>query len=179
MKATGIVRRIDELGRVVIPKEIRKTLRLRVGDPLEIYTDSGELLLKKYSPINSLESFSKDLCEAINLQTGKTVLICDMDEVLHSKGQSCKDFDKKRISLELEKTILMRKTVKNCAQDGDSLTAITDFDPSGFTSELIVPILCQGDALGAIVLLSKNDKITQEDVSVCKFCEDFLQRQFS
>ena len=58
MKATGIVRRIDELGRVVIPKEIRKTLRLRVGDPLEIYTDSGEHLLKKYSPINSLESFS-------------------------------------------------------------------------------------------------------------------------
>ena len=86
MKATGIVRRIDELGRVVIPKEIRRTLRIKEGDPLEIFTDRDELMLKKYSPIATLEKFSKATARSLNDLSGKLSLICDTDGVLHAFG---------------------------------------------------------------------------------------------
>ena len=86
MKATGIVRRIDELGRVVIPKEIRSTLRLKSGDPLEIFTDRDELMLKKYSPIASLEKFSEGTAKSLSELSGHLAIVCDTDEVLHASG---------------------------------------------------------------------------------------------
>ena len=89
MKATGIVRRIDELGRVVIPKEIRRTLRIREGDPLEIFTDrEGEVILKKYSPIGELGDFAKEYAESLHLALGHTALICDKDNVIAVAGAS-------------------------------------------------------------------------------------------
>ena len=87
MKATGIVRRIDELGRVVIPKEIRRTLRIKEGDPLEIFTDRDELMLKKYSPIATLEKFSKATARSLNDLSGKLAVICDTDGILHAFGE--------------------------------------------------------------------------------------------
>ena len=91
MKATGIVRRIDELGRVVIPKEIRKTLRIKEGDPLEIYTDRDELLFKKYSPIASFENYSEGFTKSLNAVSEKAAVICDTDTVVSATGNGCKD----------------------------------------------------------------------------------------
>ena len=98
MKATGIVRRIDELGRVVIPKEIRRTLRIKEGDPLEIFTDRDELMLKKYSPIATLERFSEATARSLNDLSGKLAAICDTDEVLFAYGDGKRDLDKKPLS---------------------------------------------------------------------------------
>ena len=94
MKATGIVRRIDELGRVVIPKEIRRTLRIKDGDPLEIFTDRDELMLKKYSPIATLERFSEGTTRSLNDLSGYLAVICDTDEVLYAAGEGRKEFAK-------------------------------------------------------------------------------------
>lgn len=178
MKATGIIRRIDELGRVVIPKGIRKTLRLRVGDPLEIYTDSGELLLKKYSALSSIENFSKDICETINFQTDKLCIICDMDEVVFAKGGGSKEFEKKPISQDLENAIISRRAVFRCKGLGDSLLKITFGETQDYSCQYIVPIVSGGDTLGAIILLSKTEKISATEMEICRFCQDFLQRQF-
>ena len=87
MRATGIVRRIDDLGRVVIPKEIRRTLRIREGDPLEIYTDrDGEVILKKYSPIGEMSSFAKDYTESLFRSLGHIAVIVDRDQVVAASG---------------------------------------------------------------------------------------------
>jgi AbrB family transcriptional regulator, stage V sporulation protein T len=89
MKATGIVRRIDDLGRVVIPKEIRRTLRIREGDPLEIFVDrDGEVILKKYSPISELGDFAKEYAEALYDSLGNPILICDRDTYIAVAGSS-------------------------------------------------------------------------------------------
>ena len=103
MKATGIVRRIDELGRVVIPKEIRSTLRLKSGDPLEIFTDHDELMLKKYSPIASLDKFSEGTAKSLSDLSGHIAVICDTDEVLHASGRGQRMFDGKSLSEKMEK----------------------------------------------------------------------------
>ena len=102
MKATGIVRRIDDLGRVVIPKEIRRTLRIKEGTPLEIFTDrEGEVILKKYSPIGELSIFAKEYAEALAQNTGMVSCITDHDQVVAASGQGCKEFTGKEISKEL------------------------------------------------------------------------------
>ena len=105
MKATGIVRRIDELGRVVIPKEIRSTLRLKSGDPLEIFTDHDELMLKKYSPIASLDKFSEGTAKSLSDLSGHIAVICDTDEVLHASGRGQRMFDGKSLSEKMEKIL--------------------------------------------------------------------------
>ena len=111
MKATGIVRRIDDLGRVVIPKEIRKTLRIKEGTPMEIYTDrQGEIILKKYSPIGELDIFAKEYTEALFQTTGFTVCITDRDQVVAAAGPGSRELTGKSISRELEKVIAERST---------------------------------------------------------------------
>ena len=112
MKATGIVRRIDDLGRVVIPKEIRRTLRIREGDPLEIFVDrDGEVILKKYSPISELGDFAKEYAEALFDSLGNPVLICDRDTVIAVAGGSKKEYLNKNISDIVEKTMEDRNSV--------------------------------------------------------------------
>ena len=89
MKATGIVRRIDDLGRIVIPKEIRRTLRIKEGDPLEIFTDrQGEVIFKKYSPISELQSFAAEYAETLQRTSSMPVFICDRDEIIAVSGAS-------------------------------------------------------------------------------------------
>ena len=100
MKATGIVRRIDELGRVVVPKEIRRTLRIREGDPLEIFTDrNGEIILKKYSPMGELGAFAKEYVEALNKSLGHIAMICDRDSVIATAGVQKKEYLDHAVSL--------------------------------------------------------------------------------
>ena len=111
MRATGIVRRIDELGRVAIPKEIRRTLRIREGDPLEIYTDrDGEVILKKYSPIGEMSAFAKDYTESIFRAMGHIACIVDRDQVVAASGVSKKELSDKPISPDLETAIANRPT---------------------------------------------------------------------
>ena len=109
MKATGIVRRIDDLGRVVIPKEIRRTLRIKEGTPLEIFTDrEGEIILKKYSPIGELNIFAKEYAEALAQSSGMVACITDHDQVVAAAGQGSREYVGKPISKALEETISER-----------------------------------------------------------------------
>lgn len=111
MKATGIVRRIDELGRVVIPKEIRRTLRIREGDPLEIFTDrDGEVILKKYSPIGELSAFAREYTESLYRTLGHMSLICDKDQIVSCSGVSRKEMQDKSITPDLEQVLASRQT---------------------------------------------------------------------
>ena len=115
MKATGIVRRIDDLGRVVIPKEIRRTLRIREGDPLEIFTDrEGEVILKKYSPIGELANFAGQYAESIAQALGCLVCICDTDQVIAASGNGKKELQDKYISSPLRQIMEERKVVIHC-----------------------------------------------------------------
>ena len=158
MKATGIVRRIDDLGRVVIPKEIRRTLRIREGTPLEIFTDrEGEIILKKYSPIGELGAFAGQYAESLAQTTGLTVCVCDRDQVIAVSGGSRKELLGKNISRQLETVIEDRE---NILVDNKEYKYIqnTDNDREDFTGEAVSPILCEGDAIGAVVILSREPK---------------------
>lgn len=130
MKATGIVRRIDDLGRVVVPKEIRRTLRIREGDPLEIFTDrEGEIILKKYSPIGELSQFAGQYAESLAQSTGHLVCITDRDHVIAAAGNGKKEFEGKPISRQLEELIEDRKNI--LAQQGDSKFVRITLDDTG------------------------------------------------
>ena len=144
MKATGIVRRIDDLGRVVIPKEIRRTLRLREGTPLEIFTDrEGEIILKKYSPMMELTAFSGQYAEAMAQSSGLMVCITDRDQVVAVAGGPKKELLSKTISRELERVIMERETVQAAAGDKRFLYLVPD-EVEGLCAEVIVPIICEG-----------------------------------
>ena len=113
MKATGIVRRIDDLGRVVVPKEIRRTLRIKESDPLEIFTDrDGKIILKKYSPIGELGDFAKDYAQSLAQVSGYTVCIADHDQIIAASGKRAKEYAGRLIDEELETVILNRKSVQ-------------------------------------------------------------------
>lgn len=159
MKATGIVRRIDDLGRVVVPKEIRRTLRIREGDPLEIFTDKdGEIILKKYSPIGELGTFAKQYAESLAQTTGHIICISDKDQVIAVSGGAKKDFLEKPISKELETAINDRETIVASVDDKKFIDIVQDATDREYTSEVITPIICEGDAIGAVVFLSKDGK---------------------
>lgn len=157
MKATGIVRRIDDLGRVVVPKEIRRTLRIREGDPLEIFTDrEGQVILKKYSPIGELASFAKQYAESLTQTLGCTACITDNDMVIAAAGAGRKDFQEKAIRSELEKVLQMRECITVGKGDADHIVIVDEAE--GYEEEIICPIICQGDIIGSVILLRKEDK---------------------
>lgn len=170
MKATGIVRRIDELGRVVIPKEIRSTLRLKSGDPLEIFTDRDELMLKKYSPIATLEKLSQGTAKSLSELSGHIAVICDTDEVLHASGKGQRVFDGKGLSNKMEKILRERKSYLANLSEGGDVVSITDEGDGGVTAEVIVPIVCNGDCLGAVALISTEQGAKIEN-SACKLAQ--------
>ncbi len=158
MKATGIVRRIDDLGRVVVPKEIRRTLRIREGDPLEIFTDrEGEIILKKYSPIGELGQFAKQYADSLNQTTGHIVAITDKDQFIAASGPTKKDLLTKSISHELEEIINERENVV-AGKDDKNYIRITN-DDDEFTYQVITPIISEGDAIGAVIILTKDAKV--------------------
>jgi AbrB family transcriptional regulator (stage V sporulation protein T) len=165
MKATGIVRRIDDLGRVVVPKEIRRTLRIREGDPLEIFTDKdGEIILKKYSPIGELGSFAKQYAEALAQTTGHIICISDKDQIIAVSGGSKREFLEKQISKELEVAINDRETIVASVDEKKFIDILFDTSERDYTSEVITPIISEGDAIGAVVFLSKDNKLRMGEV---------------
>ena len=155
MKATGIVRRIDDLGRVVIPKEIRRTLRIREGDPLEIYTDrEGEVILKKYSMIGDIGQFAKQYADALAQTTGYLIIVTDRDIIIAASSGVRKDMVGRHISRDLEKAAMERKIILSDNTKPDFCKVTDDMD--GDYIEAVAPIICNGDAAGTIVFLSKN-----------------------
>lgn len=158
MKDTGIVRRIDELGRIVIPKEIRKTLRLNEGTQMEIYTtSSGELVFKKFSIISEIKDYSDSFCASLSVTTQKGIVICDTDTILSCGNVSKKDYLNKQISSELEKIITERKSYILNVSENATTYAIIHNDKNNYTSQIIVPIIVNSDIVGAIVMLSGED----------------------
>ena len=151
MKATGIVRRIDDLGRVVIPKEIRRTMRIREGDPLEIYTDrEGEVIFKKYSPIGELVSFAAQYAETLYKTCNMAVLITDRDAVIASAGVSKKEFLEKRVSPFLEK-IMEGRSMYTHREGEEQMFAVSDSTDRAISCAM--PILSEGDVVGCVMSL--------------------------
>ncbi len=180
MKATGIVRRIDELGRVVIPKEIRRTLRIREGDPLELFTDRDELMLKKYSPIASIEQFAKGTAKSLGEQSGYLAVICDTDGVLHASGAGKKALAGKTVSEKMTEVMLSRRSyLANKAEGGDILPIAKDAEIT-VTAQVIVPVVANGDCLGAVVLLSTEEGalMQAEAVKLARLTSDIIANQF-
>jgi AbrB family transcriptional regulator, stage V sporulation protein T len=175
MKATGIVRRIDDLGRVVIPKEIRRTLRIREGDPLEIFVDrDGEVILKKYSPISELGDFAKEYAEALFDSLVNPVLICDRDAFISVAGGSKKDYLNKNISDIVEKTMEDRNSVLMNQQGNISLAEGTEEPISAYT---IGPIIANGDPIGAVIIYSKEGNLGEVEQKAVETAAGFLARQ--
>ncbi len=175
MKATGIVRRIDDLGRVVIPKEIRRTLRIREGDPLEIFVDrDGEVILKKYSPISELSDFAKEYAEALYDSLGNPVLICDRDTYIAVAGGSKKDYLNKNISDLVEKTMEDRNSVLVNQQENASLVDGNDESISAYT---IGPIIANGDPIGAVIIVAKEGSLGEVEQKAVETASSFLARQ--
>ena len=154
MKATGIVRRIDDLGRVVIPKEIRRTMRIREGDPLEIYTESdGSVVFRKYSPIGELSRVSSEYAEAINRSSGIPIAICDRDNVIAVAGVSRKDYLEKPISNGLSNVLTSRKSYSSGEKNGE--VTVTE---GGREVSYLSPIVSEGNVIGAVMSIKENGK---------------------
>ena len=163
MKATGIVRRIDDLGRVVIPKEIRRTMRIREGDPLEIYTDrEGEVIFKKYSPIGELVNFANQYAETLHKVCMLSVIICDRDAVIACSGVSKKEYTDKRLSDELEK-IMENRSLYMWSEGSDRISPLSD-DSSHYVN-CAMPIISEGDIIGCVVSLVDHEGNGKEKMS--------------
>ncbi len=153
MKATGIVRRIDDLGRVVIPKEIRRTMRIREGDPLEIFTErDGEVIFKKYSPMGELSDFAGQICDSLFKTTGSTAAICDRDSIIAAAGGSRKELLDKRISAQLED--IMEKRGVYTAEHRATLPVC---EAGEMSISVAAPILSAGDVLGCVVFAAEKN----------------------
>ncbi len=179
MKATGIVRRIDDLGRVVNQKEIRRPLRLREGTPLEIFTDrEGEIILKKYSPMMELTAFAGQYAEAMAQSSGLMACITDRDQVLAVAGGPKKDLIQKPISKQLEHVIGQREVVVAGKEDR-AFFSLTAEEAEGITAQAVAPIICEGDAIGSVALLSREPraKLGETEIKLITTAAGFLGRQ--
>lgn len=153
MKATGIVRRIDDLGRVVIPKEIRRTMRIREGDPLEIYTDrDGEVIFKKYSPIGEMSQFAAQYAETLNKTCGLAVVICDRDGVIAGAGIGRKEYADRKLSADFDAIIEARALYT--ASAGDNIPIV---EGSSYYISCAMPIITDGDVTGCVASVTNGE----------------------
>ena len=177
MKATGIVRRVDDLGRIVIPKEIRRTLRIREGDPLEIYTEKdGGVIFRKYSPMGDLQEFAAQMCESIGSATGHIAAVADRDTIIALNGAPKRDLMDKPNSPELEKLMEQRKNY--LFKEGDAPIRASESSDK-YHLGVAAPILSQGDLMGCVLLLlQENDKpLPEADQKLAQTVAGFLGKQ--
>lgn len=177
MKATGIVRRIDDLGRVVIPKEIRRTLRIREGDPLEIFTSNeGEVIFKKYSPIGELSAFAGEYAEILHKTSAKPVIVCDRDHVVSVSGVPKKELLERRISSALEELVEQRKSYSFCGDSESRLFPVEGVERSALVA---YPIISAGDVCGSILFLSdgENEQPSEAEEKLLQTAAGFLGKQ--
>ena len=176
MKATGIVRRIDDLGRVVIPKEIRRTMRIHEGDPLEIYTDAdGEVIFKKYSPVGELSTLARQYAEVLNNGTNLPVIITDRDRVIAVAGISKKETIDRRVSSVLE-TLMENRDRFITGQEGEKIKPVEGLDKE---AGVVFPIIGAGDVSGSVSLLigENGSAPTQTEIKLTQVAASFLGRQ--
>ena len=176
MKATGIVRRIDDLGRVVIPKEIRRTMRIREGDPLEIFTNGdGGVVFKKYSLMGGLGDFSAQLCESLYKTTGKMVTITDRDACISVAGGGRRELTDKNISPALAQIMEGRQIYQH--QEGSPALPVSDYTDH-YVVSTAAPILSEGDVLGCVVFLCEKDHMAvgESEYKLAQTIAGFLGR---
>jgi len=174
MKATGIVRRIDDLGRVVIPKEIRRTMRIREGDPLEIFTEKdGEVIFKKYSPIGELGDFAINYAETLAKTTGKGACITDRDSIIAVSGIPKKELIEKRVSRDIENVMSEKSTYKSQGSDGLS---IADGNEK-YNAGVVVPIVSEGDTIGSVIfVMNDGEGVSEVESKLAESAAGFLGR---
>ncbi len=180
MKATGIVRRIDDLGRVVIPKEIRRTLRIREGDPLEIFVDrEGEVILKKYSPIGELGDFAQEYADSLHEATGHVACIADRDTVIAVSGAPKKEFANRPLSPAIEKVMEDRKSMLVNDAPEHQVYQEDEGTLAKFTHEAIAPIIMEGDPIGAVLVGTRNQEksMGEMELKLVETAAFFLSRQ--
>ena len=176
MKATGIVRRIDDLGRIVIPKEIRRTMRIREGDPMEIFTSrEGEILLKKYSPVGELSEFAATIAESMAQTIGELVCITDRDYIIAAAGTGKKEYEGKLLDTQMQAAIDNRSNQIIAANVG-TFVKITPEDTKEYESQAVATILSHGDCIGAVIIISKNNNRKQDEflLQLAKTVASFL-----
>ena len=177
MKATGIVRRVDDLGRIVIPKEIRRTLKIREGDPLEIYTEKdGGVIFRKYSPMGDLQDFASQICESIGANTGLVAAVSDRDSIIALHGAPKRELMDKPNSQELDKLMESRKNYRYTP--GDILIRATESSDK-YHLGVAAPILSQGDLMGCVLLLmgENADAPGEADQKLAQTVAGFLGKQ--
>lgn len=174
MKATGIVRRIDDLGRVVIPKEIRRTLRIREGDPLEIFTEKdGEVVFKKYSPVGELSPFAVQYADVLARACNMTVLICDRDHVVAAAGASRKEFYDRRVSSQLDDVMESRRVYVVGTDGAERLQPV---EAVSRYAAVAAPIVVAGDVTGVVCMVQPEagTKPSEGDVRLAQVAAAFL-----
>lgn len=177
MKATGIVRRIDDLGRVVIPKEIRRTMRIREGDPLEIYTDKdGEVIFKKYSPMGELSSFATQMSETLSKTSGATVIVTDRDMVIAVAGVPRRDLMDKRIGEEMERLMEARQVYQY--KSGEHKVPVVDGQEKHFAG-IAAPIVAEGDVSGCVIFVlgDNENEFSETEYKLAQTVATFLSKQ--
>ncbi len=164
MKATGIVRRIDDLGRVVIPKEIRRTMRIHEGDPLEIFTSKdGEVIFKKYSAVGDLADFSAEYAKALSKISGYGSAITDKDSIIAVSGNGKKELSERKISQKLEEIMRERTTITSKTKSSEPICISSENDK--YFCHIVIPIISEGDVIGTVAVFSANEeeKLTETE----------------
>ena len=177
MKATGIVRRIDDLGRVVIPKEIRRTLRIREGDPLEIYTDSnGEVIFKKYSPVGELSTFAAQYAEVLSRVSNIPTLISDRDHIVAAAGVAKREYLERRITAVIEDLMETRRSFIAHKEEVGEIQPVEGLERA---ANIIYPIIASGDVTGSVIMLVGEKMIppTEVEVKLAQTAAAFLGKQ--
>ena len=173
MKATGIVRRIDELGRIVIPKEIRKTLRIKDGENLEIYVAPDEsIILKKHSLLKKMESFAQDLCDSVHTFIKENIIITDSDKIIAASGELKKKLIEQELSDEIDSKIIRREEMLEKHIKPLNITN----DISIECTYAISPIIINGDCTGSVIIISKNKTIDETTFKITQIVSEFIKK---
>lgn len=170
MKATGVVRRIDELGRIVIPKEIRKNFRIKEGENVEIYIDDNNIILKKYSELKNVSDISSNIIDSVFSVINKDIIITDMSNIMELSSSLKNVFFNKELSVEYQNMLSKREKIIQKSSKNLCITdQIVDY------SYIVNPMIVNGDLIGSIVLLSK-DTITNNDIIVVDIITKILTK---
>lgn len=179
MKQTGMIRKIDELGRVVIPKEIRNVLRLNVGMQLEIYiNENNELVLKKYHPVTSLTEIAQGFCDVLNQMLNKSILICDKEKIIAYTGDNKKNFINKKLNEKLVDLVCSSSNYVATNSDGTTIIDITTEKLNNCKSQLFFPLVANDSCEGLIGLLSfADDEISTQDIKSLELVSKYINKQ--
>ncbi len=175
MKTTGVVRRIDELGRIVIPKEIRKTMRIRDGENVEIYVDHDQIILRKYSLVKRLGDFAQDFTDSMHSFLKHNVIITDNDSIIAVSGSLKKDFQNKELSEKMINLITRRENILE--KHKKTLEIVQDKEIE--CTYVMKPIIVNGDMMGMVIILSTDDKITELEEKIALIAANFFNKYLS